>query len=302
VSARPVTILAEADFYVVQREAALRKEAEDLRERLRDIIDNMDPDQFLETLLVADQTAPRPRVKPGDLDHERFYWIFKNLDYDRWFAQDSGVLLLSGPANCYLDHVSSHILGLVEEGHFGKDRIPLNFFSPDWATRGNKPSKIRRDRKVAATIFVHTLLHQFITAAVSEKSRISAASGFLYHLLDSLDDTELLPRFKLTIWENPLAVIRKLLDMPDKVLYDGLERVLEGEEALAIVVNVSDIMGGRESDFITSLCALIRRLSERTPGLKVLLTSPSAMPLGGPPYMEIQYDKERRGLITPLLS
>ena len=94
--------MAEADSYATRKEAALEREAEALREKLEDIIDNMDLDQFLESLLVADQTVHRPRVEPSEFDHHRFYWIFKNMDYHQWFAQDSKVLLLSGPTNCSL--------------------------------------------------------------------------------------------------------------------------------------------------------------------------------------------------------
>jgi hypothetical protein len=73
--------LAEADSYAMRKEAALARKAKALRKRLEVIIDNIDPDQFLKTLLVVDQTVQRPRVEPLEFDHPRFYWIFKNMDY-----------------------------------------------------------------------------------------------------------------------------------------------------------------------------------------------------------------------------
>jgi hypothetical protein len=202
-----VQFLFEADSYAVLKEVALKKEAKALRERLEDSIGNMDLDQFRATLSVADQTAHRPKVKPRDLDHPRFYWIFKDMDYDQWFAQDSEVLLLSGPTNCALDEVSSHILGLMEEGRFGKNLILLSFFSPDGATRGNRPIT-RRDSETTGTIFVHTLLSQLISSeSVSGKNRISTACEFLTYLLDSIDSPELLVRFKNISGSDTLAII-----------------------------------------------------------------------------------------------
>jgi hypothetical protein len=258
-----IQFLAETDSFAVRKEAALKKEAEDLRERLQDIIDKMDLDRFLETLLVADQRAHRPKVKPSDLDHPRFYWIFKNMDYDQWFAQDSGVLLLSGPTNCALDHVASHILGSMEEGCFGTDRIVLNFLSPGGATMGNKPIRSKRDSE--ATIFVHTLLHQFISsAAVSGESRISTASDFLYRLLDSIDNHELLAHFGGISGDDPSAVVKKVLDIAKRALFDALGNVLEGENDLRIVVNGLDKMRERGSDlsqmFLHSLDVWARTL------------------------------------------
>jgi hypothetical protein len=158
--------LAEADPHAVEKEYALKMEAKHLRERLEDIIDQTDPNQFLDTLLVADQKGHNPKIESHDLDHPRFYWVFRNMDYERWFSQDSGVLLLSGPTSCTLDRVSFHVLGLMEEGCFEGDRIVLNFYSPGGATRGNMPIG-RRESKATVSIFVHTpapahLLYNYI--------------------------------------------------------------------------------------------------------------------------------------------
>jgi hypothetical protein len=238
----------------------------------------------------------RPRVEPLEFDHPRFYWIFKNMDYHQWFAGDSKVLLLSGPADCTLDRVSSHISGLMEKGSFGKGRIVLNLFSPG---RAQYPGP-------TATIFAHTLLHQLITStSVSGRARVSTASDFLSHLLGSIENLELVDRFEEIGEDDTLTVIEELLDFPDKILFKALEGFLETQEDLGIVVNVSDNVRGRESDFLTAVSTFVGHLSE-TPGIKVLLTcgpmDDSGKTLGGLDCIKIQYDKERKGFVSQFLN
>jgi hypothetical protein len=191
----------------------------------------------------------------------------------------------------------------MEEGGFGKDRVLLNFFSP--ATRENR--RIRRKRGPGAlTIFVHTLLHQLLSStAVSGETRKSIACDFLVSLLDSIDNPELLNCFKTLSGADPLAVIKKFLDTPGRMLCDALGAVLEGEKDLGIVVMLDNVRE-EESDFITPVATLIGRLIKETTGLKALLTNGPAdsprMALGELPCIKIQYDKERRGLIALFLN
>ena len=85
------------------------------------------------------------------------------------------------------------------------------------------------------------------------------------------------------------------------VLFKALERFLETQEDLGIVVNVSDNVRGRGSDFLMAVSTFVGYLSE-TPGIKVLLTcgpvDDSGKTLGGLDCIKIQYDKERKGLIS----
>jgi hypothetical protein len=294
---------AEVDSCAVLKDIAPKKKAEALRERLRDTIGNMNLDQFLDSLSVADQTAHRPKVQPRDLDHPSFYWIFRNMDYDQWLAQDSKVLLLLGPANCAFGLVSSHILSLMEGGRFGKDRIVLSFFSPDGATRGSRLID-KQDSETTVAILVHTLLYQYISSEVISKIPISTASDFLCHLLDSIDGPRLLDYFKTISPGHTLAVIRRILHFPDEALCDALGKVLEGERDLEIVANVLDNTRGRESDFVTAVSPLIGRLNTRTSRAKALFTSGPAddSTLEGLPCIKIQYDKERKGSIVLSLN
>jgi hypothetical protein len=294
-----INILAEADSYAIQKEAALRRQAEGLRRRLKDIMENIDPNQFLKTLSVADQTMHRPKVEPSGLGHPRFYWILKNVDYVQWLAEDSEkVLLLSGPTKCALGDISSHILGLMEEGRFGKNRIILNFFSSDGATRGGNPLG-RQDSEKTVTIFVHTLLHQLISSeAVSGNTQISTASNFFCHLLDTIDTPELFDRFQNIITDDPLAIVKEVLETTDMELCNALVKILERKGCLGIIVNMLGNMVGQE-DFLTAVATFVECLSKRSPAIKVLLTcglvDGTRKTLGGLQCINIQYDKERKG-------
>jgi hypothetical protein len=172
----------------------------------------------------------------------------------------------------------------MEEGRFGKDRIILYFFSPDGATRGGKPIS-ERCPEATVTIFVHTLLYQLISSTPSGKTRIPTASGFLRHLLDSIDSLGLLDRFKDIGVGDPLAITRRVLDIPVTTIWDALGKALETEKDLGIVINVLDNMAEWGDDFLTAISTFIRSLSERTPRIKALLTSGpvdgSGMTLGG---------------------
>jgi hypothetical protein len=134
-----------------------------------------------------------------------------------------------------------------------------------------------------------------------EESRVSTASDFLCYLLDSIRDPELLTRFKNINWGDPLAVMREVLDTTDETLCDALERVLEEENNLGIVANLLGNVRGRGGDFVTTISSFIGRLSEKTTGLKALLTcgpaDDSTVTLGELPCIKIQYDKERKGVI-----
>jgi hypothetical protein len=93
------------------------------------------------------------------------------------------------------------------------------------------------------------------------------------------------------------------LDIPVTTLCDALGKVSEGENDLRIVVNVLDDMRGQGVIIvITAVSRFIGRLSNRTPGLKALLTSgpvaDSGMALAGVHSIKIQYEKERKGLIA----
>jgi hypothetical protein len=222
------------------------------------------------------------------------------MDYDQWCAGDSNVLLLSGPNDCALDSVSSHISGLMEEGRFGRDRIVLSFFSPKGATREGRPIGGRGSEE---TVFVHTLLHQLISSeSESGKPQMSTASDFLRYLLGTIDNFELMARFENVSRGAPLAVIREALKITDRRLFGALGKVLEREEGVGIIVNVLEHMSGGGGNLLTAVSAFIGSLSEETRGIKVLLTCgpmvDAGKALGGLHCIKIQYDTERKGLIT----
>jgi hypothetical protein len=163
----------------------------------------------------------------------------------------------------------------------------------------------KRHPETMVTTFVHTLLHQFISSTGLGKTRASAGFDFLCYLLDSIGNPELLSRFQNISRGDPLVIMREVLDIPDTTLCDALGILLERENGLGIVVNAVDNMRGRGSDFIAAVSTFIGRLGRKTSGLKALFTSGPDGPRDtceGMPCINIQYDKERRGLIAPFLN
>jgi hypothetical protein len=137
-------------------------------------------------------------------------------------------------------------------------------------------------------------------------TRISAASDFFSHLLNSNDGPGLLARFENISLDDPSAVLREVLNIPNRTLCDALGNVLAGEKDLRIVVKLFDNMGGQERGFITAVSEFIGDLRKRTSGLKALLTigpaGYSGMTLGELPFIKISYDEERKGWIVLFLD
>jgi hypothetical protein len=124
--------------------------------------------------------------------------------------------------------------------------------------------------------------------------------------LDSIDNHELLAHFEGISGDDPSAVVKKVLDLAKRALFDALGNVLEGEKDLRIVVNGLDKMRERGSDFIADVSTFIGHLGKKASGFKALLTGglaeDSRTTLGGLPCLKIQYDKERKGLVALFLN
>ena len=58
-------VLAEADSHAMRKEAALTREAEDLRERLEDAIDNMDQSELFGRVIKVSAAKPPKNANEG---------------------------------------------------------------------------------------------------------------------------------------------------------------------------------------------------------------------------------------------
>jgi ankyrin repeat domain-containing protein 50 len=130
------------------------------QKRPRSAISDTNPDLFLQMLLVVDQEKNNSTIPPLDREEPKFYWIFKNIDFELWeqsTTPSSQVLWLSGPPECNVHQASSDMVDLMKKcpelQHF-----VLYFFCLS-ASR----------KKSIASVFIHTLLYQTICCLPPDK-------------------------------------------------------------------------------------------------------------------------------------
>jgi hypothetical protein len=157
--------------------------------------------------------------------------------------------------------------------------------------------------KSNVTVFIHTLLHQFVSSSVN---KMSIVRSFLRTLLKAIFRKEQGPRPKQSDFsreDSSDTRLKKILNASTDTLWDALNVVLDNEQKpeLSIVIDGLDKLKNRKAEFIREVRAFIVHLQERSPKVKALLTSqPQAEikeVLDGLPYIE--YDKERKGLVPP---
>src|SRR5205807_687305 len=97
----------------------------------------------------------------------KFYWIFKNMDFERWrSAKNLETLWLSGPAESHISGASSRIVDLVKEKPTGTQaqHLVLYFFC----------STVLAEASIAST-FVSTITSQLIFHLPQLKEKVTMA-------------------------------------------------------------------------------------------------------------------------------
>ena len=253
-------------------------------------------DQLLRHLPAIDQEFYKSRTCPSSCDQPKFYWIFKNMDFERWQSTNGlEVLWLSGPADCRISDASSRIVDLAKESYPEAQHSVLYFFCV------TAPKKI----PIAIT-FVSTVVGQLVHFSPSLKREITTA--FLRALFETILGEE--PHLKLGVPlfnadDSAEVILKKILGVPSAsgAYWAALKAVMdiEPEKALSLVIDGLDETEHQNHEFIRELCVFIGHLRKRRSGstTRVLLTSrPQAEVkdiLGRLP--SIEYDKERKGLI-----
>lgn len=259
--------------------------------KARSAIDNANPDSFLRMLSVIDQEKHNSTIPSLDRDEPKFYWIFKNMDFEQWeqwMTPSSQVLWLSGPPERSIHQVSSYIVDLLKKKSSDTQHFVLYFFC----------SSASREKSIAS-VFIHTLLYQTVSYLPPDK-KVSIVRIFLHTLLEAIlkNDPE------LSRFQGEDITIKKL-SAQTKELWDALKTVLDDEpkRELSIIVDGLDEVKHQKGEFIKELRAFIAHLQERNPKAKALLTSRPQAEIkevfDGLPYIE--YDKERKGSITPYI-
>jgi hypothetical protein len=251
----------------------------------------VDSDQLLRHLAAVDQEGHESRTRRSGCDQPKFYWIFKNLDFDQWQRTNGmEVLWLSGPAECRISDAASHIVDLAKETYPEVQHSVLYFFC------STAPRKI----PIAIT-FVSTVVRQLVRCSPKLKREITTI--FLSTLLATILGEEPLSKPKVPLFnadDSAEVMVKKILKAPSDAYWDALRAVMdiEWEKGLSLIIDGLDKTEHQKHEFIRELCAFIEYLRERPSTTRVLLTSrPQAEIkdiLGRLP--SIEYDKERKGL------
>lgn len=282
-----------------------------LQETLRYAVERVDLHPFLQMLSAMDQEQHTPKVSAG-INQPKFHWVFKNLDFEHWVqSSHSEVLWLSGPPECSLDEVSSHV---VQQGNaiFTAPRCVLYFFC-------SSPV----NEKVPAARLIRGLLNQLI--CWSSTQNMSIIQAFLYTLREKLverreKDTErrertLKQREKISEWDHQFDTSFKDGDPPQTTIQQMLDRAsanehwaalqaaldVEQESEMLIVIDGLDGVQDYKYDFLNKVHEFIQHILRRTPKTKVLLTSRPRADLEAA-FSDlpcIEYDKERKGQFAP---
>ena len=266
---------------------------------LQFVVEGAGSDQLWNHLSAVSQPDPGSSMKPPDDCRPGFYWIFKNMDFERWQSNEGmQVLWISGPSVCRISDASSRIAyqAMKSSSESGVQHSVLYFFC------STAPAKIP-----IATTFIRTIIHQLVRSLPESKERV--ATVFLRALLDTiltdeplLDDHEEHSRFKRD--DSVEATVKKILEASSDGYWTALRAVMESidsEHRLSLIIDGLDTRADRqESEFIRGSFRFLDFLRERPTTTRVLLTSrPQAAIkkiLTGLPCIE--YDRERKGLIS----
>jgi hypothetical protein len=272
----------EADIFTASSSVILQK--------LRYAVANVNPDQFLQILPTVDQEEYKHTIPPLDRGQPKFYWIFKNEDFQPWGLASHYMLWVCGPPDCSIDQASSHLLDLARNEALEQQHCILKFFCSTAATEDS-----------IITVFICTLFFQFVSCSPLDKHK-SAVKIFLEGLLEGAHKWRL-GHFK---GEDPqlIAVEEIVLKAPTDELWSALESVLadEQERSLTIIIDGLDKIENHQGEFIRGIRALVEHLQKKISKVKALFTSQPQdeirQALDKLPYIE--YNKERKGSLTPL--
>jgi hypothetical protein len=260
-------------------------------------VDNAGSDWLLRHLssLAVDQEEHKSNTQPTRCNQPEFYWIFKNMDFERWQStKGTQVLWLSGPAECRISDASSRIVDLAKGKTSEAQHLALYFFCPTAPTEAS-----------ITITFASTILHQLVCCLPRLQWKVT--NLFLRTLLDTIfrggqPSNRNMSQFKMG--ESTDATVKKILLQASSNGYWRALRVaidIVHEQGLTLMIDGLDKIEHQKHEFIREVCVFIEHLRKRssTSTTRVLLTSrPQAEIkeiLSGLPCIE--YDKERKGSI-----
>ena len=249
-------------------------------------VDMADSDQLLRHLSAVDQDYYRSHARQSSCcELPRFYWVFRNMDYERWWsAKGSQALWLSGPAECDISDASSCILGLAKETSAGAQHSALYFFCP-----------ILTVEDPVVVTFARTIVPQLVCCFPQLKEQITKV--FLRTLVKTILSEDNPKQSSFKPGDSVEATVKKILQASSEGYWSAFRAVmsLEYKQEIYLVIDGLEKAG---EEFIRGVHFFIESLQGCSSTIRVLLTSrPQAelkQILGGMPCIE--YDKERKGL------
>ncbi|KAH7111345.1 hypothetical protein B0J11DRAFT_447573, partial [Dendryphion nanum] len=205
------------------------------------------------------------------------------MDFEKWNSDSHYVLWVSGPPDCNIHQVSSHLIGLAQHS-------VLYFFCS--TAEGQEP---------IATTFVRTLLYQFIYCSPLNK-RKTIIQNFLQIILEG--DLDWVSPHLIEKDHKIITVKDIVLKAPIDKLWFALRAVLtnEKERKLTIIVDGLDKVKQGQGEFVRRIRALIENLQTNISRIKALLTSRPRNQIREAldDIPNIEYDKERKDCLQRL--
>ena len=254
-----------------------------------------DQNKYLENYLKIPGLGPEQDA--------RYFWIFHNLDYEKWIRcrSEAKILGLRGPSAGDMELAASHIVRSLQNhnaaSHEGE--VLLYFFY----------NSIRRERSPPGIADWHDMLCVWNLLRTLIKSRSAAEKSilqtFLTNALGFLSDDEL-----ANLWDrrNPTDVFKSLLchlkpqdlwHALGQVLADLKEPEISRKQNLTLIINLNSMASAWDGldDNISKMTALMPQASWTT---RILLSNlpGTSDRCQTQPSMIIEYDKERKGMYS----
>ena len=235
----------------------------------------------------------------------KYYWIFRNLDYEKWMQRRGGVKILGlhGPSAEDLELAASHIVRSLRNPNAASQEgdVLLHFFYNSTRRERGPQGIVGWRDKVCVWNLLRTLIKNHPTA---EESLLQT---FLGTVLGFLSDGELA---NLRIHRNPTDVFRSLFRLfkPQdlwhalgQALGDLKELEIPGERNLTLVINLNSMAGPCEGlvDNIRNMTADMPQAYGKVRVLLSNLPETSNRWQTRPSEILLEYDKERKGMYGP---
>ena len=254
-----------------------------------------DQNKYLENYLKIPGLGPEQDA--------RYFWIFRNLDYEKWTRcrSEAKILGLRGPSAGDMELAASHIVRSLQNhnaaSHEGE--VLLYFFYNSIRRERGPPGIAGWNNMVCVWNLLRTLIKSRSTA---EKS---LRQTFLKNALAFLSDDEL-P--KLRSHSNPTDVFESLLcHLKPQSLWHALGQVLADlkepeiprKQNLTLIIDLNSMASAWDGldDNISEMTALMPQASW-TMRILLLNLPETSDRCQTQPSMVIEYDKERKGMYS----